>query len=307
VKISELSLNKLKKRLGTSGIYLRTGPFITHLQSKIPSVVNNFALLYANNNLLDNEDFADFHINLAAPRGLRRWYRPQVMFHFDDQVPFKPLPHQQAFPMMEWGLNWCISNHAHHYLILHSAVVENNGFSVILPAPPGSGKSTLCAGLISRGWRLLSDELGLISLEHLELVPLARPVNLKNEAIEVIKKFAPHAIFSCNFADTNKGTVALMQAPVTSVVRSNELVKPACIVMPRYMPGKETNLQRESKGQMFMHVADSAFNYSLLGLTGFETLVKLIDRCDCYTFTYSKLQEAIETFDELATANNTTC
>jgi len=307
VKISDLSLTNLKQRLGTSGIYLHTGPFVTHLQSKIPSILNNFALLYANNTLLDNEEFADFHINLATPRGLRRWYRSQVMFHFDDQVPFKPLPYQQAFPMMEWGLNWCISNHAHQYLILHSAVVEKDGFAAILPAPPGSGKSTLCAGLVNRGWRLLSDELGLISLDQLELVPLARPVNLKNESIEVIKKFAPQAIFSDDFADTNKGTVALMQAPVTSVARSNELVKPACIVIPKYRPNAATHLEHESKGHMFMHVADSAFNYSLLGLTGFETLVKLIDRCDCYTFTYSKLQEAIETFDELATVNNTIC
>ena len=221
MKISDLSLNDLKQRLGTSGIYLNTGPFVTHLKSKIPSVVNNLALLYANNTLPDNEDFADFHIRLATPHGLRRWYRPQVMFHFDDQVPFKPVPYQQAFPMMEWGLNWCISNYAHQYLILHSAVVEKNGFAAILPAPPGSGKSTLCAGLVSRGWRLLSDELGLISLEHLDLVPLARPVNLKNESIEIIKKFSPQAIFSLKFADTNKGTVALMQPPVTSFIFDN--------------------------------------------------------------------------------------
>jgi HprK-related kinase A len=222
-------------------------------------------------------------------------------------VPFKPLPYQQAFPMMEWGLNWCISNHAHQYLILHSAVVEKNGIAVILPAPPGSGKSTLCAGLVNRGWRLLSDELGLISLKNLELVPLARPVNLKNESIEVIKQFAPQATFTREFADTNKGTVALMQAPTTSVARSEELVKPACIIIPVYTPGAATHLEHESKGNMFMHVADSAFNYSLLGLTGFETLVKLIDRCDCYTFTYSNLQEATITFDELANTNSSAC
>ena len=307
MKISDLSLVDLKQRLGTSGIYLRTGPFVTRLQSKIPSVVNNFARLYANNSLLENIGFVDFHVSLAAPHGLRRWYRPQVMFHFDDQVPFKPLPYQQAFPMMEWGLNWCISNHAHQYLILHSAVIEKNGFAAILPAPPGSGKSTLCAGLVSRGWRLLSDELGLITLENLDLVPLARPVNLKNQSIDVIKRFAPQAIFSPEFADTNKGTVALMQAPVSSVTRSNEFVKPACIIIPKYTSGAATHLEQESKGNMFMHVADSAFNYSLLGLTGFKTLVKLIDRCDCYTFTYSKLEEAIRTFDELATVNSITC
>ncbi len=303
MNISDLSQQDLKQQLGGSGIYLRTGPFVTHLQSKIPSVINNFAKLYANNSLLLGEGFADFHVRLATPRGLRHWYRPQVMFHFDDQVPFKPLPYQQAFPMMEWGLNWCISNHAHQYLILHSAVVEKNGFAVILPAPPGSGKSTLCAGLVSCGWRLLSDELGLISLDDLKLVPLARPINLKNESIKVIKQFAPQAIFSGEFADTSKGTVSLMQAPAESVAQSDQNVKPACIVIPRYTPGAATYLEPDSKGSMFMHVADSAFNYSLLGLTGFETLVKLIDSCDCYTFTYSKLQEAVEIFNQLAAVN----
>ena len=37
--------------------------------------------------------------------------------------------------------------------------------AVILPAPPGSGKSTLCAALVNRGWRLLSDELTLVDFD----------------------------------------------------------------------------------------------------------------------------------------------
>lgn len=302
--VSDLSIDELANQFGAPGIYLRTGPFVTHLRSKIPSVISNFARLYANNQLLENEDFADFHVNLSAPSGLRRWLKPQVMFHFDDQIPFKPLPYQQAFPMMEWGLNWCISNHAHQYLIMHSAVIEKNGFAAILPAPPGSGKSTLCGGLVSRGWRLLSDELGLISLDTAELMPLARPVNLKNESIEVMKQFAPEAVFSGEFADTNKGTVALMQAPDSSIARSQELATPAWIVIPRYIPGAATHLESESKGNMFMHVAESGFNYSLLGLAGFEAQVKLVDRCDCYTFTYSNLEEAIRIFDDLASAKS---
>ena len=62
---------------------------------------------------------------------------------------------------------------------------------MLLPAPPGAGKSTLCAGLVHRGWRLLSDELALVDMETGLVRGMARPVNLKNKSIEVIRDFAP--------------------------------------------------------------------------------------------------------------------
>jgi len=49
----------------------------------------------------------------------------------------------------------------------------------------------------------------------------------------------------------------------------------------------------------FMRVADHAFNYSLLGVTGFEAMKRLVEGCDCYNFTYSRLDDAIETFAAL--------
>jgi hypothetical protein len=48
-----------------------------------------------------------------------------------------------------------------------------------------------------------------------------------------------------------------------------------------------------------MRVADNAFNYSLLGVTGFETMTGLIDNCQCYDFTYSDLEDALATFSAL--------
>jgi predicted ATPase len=47
--------------------------------------------------------------------------------------------------------------------MLHAAVVEKNGKALILPALPGSGKSTLSAALAMNGWRFLSDEFTMIS------------------------------------------------------------------------------------------------------------------------------------------------
>ena len=81
--------------------------------------------------------------------------------------------------MLEAGLNWCIGNLAHQYLVIHSATLERGGRALLMPAPPGSGKSTLCAALITRGWRLLSDEFALVDPATGLLVPVPRPVALK--------------------------------------------------------------------------------------------------------------------------------
>ena len=292
-------MTDLLARIGDQGIYIQTGPFCIHLQSSIATVADGIKRLYSEYPLFEQRDFADFHIRLDAAAGIRRWIRPQVQFSFDGHIPFKPLPLDQAFPMFEWGLNWCVANNIHEYLIVHSAVVEKNGFAAILPAPPGSGKSTLCAALVNRGWRLFSDELAMFCLRSRVLVPLPRPVNLKNNSIDLIKNYAPTAVFGREVSDTNKGTVAHMKAPTESILRAAEGAMPGWIIMPRYQEGAKPVLERRSKALTCMELAQNSFNYSLLAEAGFLAISELIDKCDCYDFTYSQLDDAIRIFDEL--------
>lgn len=299
MKLSELSPEQFRDHLAADGIYLQTGPFVNRIQTRIPSVIQSLYKLYQTNKLSLEPVFSDFHIRLEAAKGVRRWLKPQVFFYLDERIPFKPLPYDQAYPMLEWGMNWCISNHAHQYLILHAAVVEKNEQAMVMPARPGAGKSTLTAGLVNRGWRLLSDELALICPDTLELVSLSRPVNLKNDSIGIMKQFAPEAVFSNEINDTNKGTVALMQAPVNSVEGVNKKAKIEYFVIPEYMDKQSTQLDKLNKAETFMHIADNAFNYSLHGLSGYETVGKLLETADTYQLTYSKLDEAIDVLDKL--------
>jgi len=299
LNLSSLSLPELEDRLQGPGIYLRTGAFVTRVQTQIPSVAEGMGRLYSDYPLAEHNDFADFHVSLERPSNLRRWFKPQVLFLFDGSSPFKPLPLEQAFPMFEWGLNWCVSSYAHRYLIIHAAVVEKDGFAAILPAPPGSGKSTLCAALINRGWRLLSDELTLVRIDDGKIVPLPRPVSLKNASIDIIGDYVPQGIFSRRIMDTMKGTIAHLKPPLDSVVRATEVAQPSWIIFPKYQPNTPVRLQAMPQSRAFMQVAENAFNYSTLGSRGFETLAKLIDASVCYEFTYSVLDDAIETFAAL--------
>ena len=297
--VSAYSRAELGERLAGDGIHLQTGAFVTCVKTTIARVADGIALLYADYPVIERGEFADFHINLHQAGGLRRWFRPQARFDYDGMRPFKPLPLDQAFPMFEWILNWCVSSNAHRYLCIHAAVVEKDGHAAILPAPPGSGKSTLCAALVSKGWRLLSDELTLVRLGSGELVPLPRPISLKNASIDIIRRYAPTSVFSPVVDDTAKGSIAHLKAPAASVVRAGERARAAWIIFPQYAAGASARLEPIAPARAFMQLAENSFNYSLLGAGGFEAMAAVIDSSQSYHFTYSVLDDAIDIFSRL--------
>jgi HprK-related kinase A len=300
--VSTLSRTELGERLAAGALRLQTGEFVSCIRSPIPSVADGIGLLYADYPVRDGADFADFHINLIPTGGLRRWFRPQVRFDCDGVAPFQPLPLAQAFPMFEWVMNWAVSSRANRYLIIHSAVVEKDGLAAILPAPAGSGKSTLCAALVAKGWRLLSDELALVRLGSGELIPLPRPISLKNASIDIIRRYTPGAVFSPEVADTVKGTVAHLKAPADSVARAGQPARPAWIIFPKYQAGAVPTLVPVAPAHAFMDLAGNAFNYSLLGAAGFEAMAGLINSTLAYQFSYSALDDAVDLFSRLTPA-----
>ena len=299
MRISDLSQSDLFERLRHPGLYIRTGPFVFHLQTKLAQIVEGLRLLYQDFPLAGSDGFADFHVGLVSPCSLRGWSRRQVRFYFGGQSPFTPLPLNQAFAMFEWCSNWCISSHANQYLLIHAAAVERNGHAAILPGPPGSGKSTLTAALVSSGWRLLTDELTLIAPESAMIVPLARPIALKNNSIQVIRNFVRQTDFGPECRDTMKGTIAHIRPPTESVLRVDCGALPGWIIFPKFKSSGAATARPLPKAQTFMWFAASSFNYTVLGLEGFEVLSKVIDIADCYEFEYTNLDDAIMWFDSL--------
>ncbi|MDP2809148.1 MAG: HprK-related kinase A [Rhodocyclaceae bacterium] len=304
VVVGELGLQQLHDSLEQGVFAVRTGALLFRMQCVFEDVTRSIHVLYSEHPFQIAPEFSDFHVEVRAPLNLRRWFRPQAEFFIDGEPPFEPLPRDQAPALLEWGMNWTIAASCHQWFTLHAASLEYNGHAVILPAPPGSGKSTLCAALAFRGWRLLSDELTLLDPDTLRTNALARPINLKNASIDLMRKFEPDAIWSPESYDTQKGRVAHLRPPADSVRRMTDKAAPRWIVFPKYVPDAEPLLTPRSKTQTFMQLAENAFNYATLGETGFDAIARLLDQCECYDFVYSQLDDALEVFEWLASAGD---
>ncbi|MFL6698555.1 MAG: HprK-related kinase A [Vitreoscilla sp.] len=303
MKVAGLSQAELARLLRRGELLLELPPFVARLRSDVPGLAQDITAMYGEFAFSSPDAFADFSVEVSMEPGLRRWYKPQARFFYDGQPSFAPLPADQAFPMIEWGLNWCVAAHAHQYLTIHAAVIERGGRAAVLPAPPGSGKSTLCAGLIQRGWRLLSDELALLDMDSGMIHGMARPVSLKNASIDVIRAFAPEAVMTAPVPDTVKGTVSLLQPPPASVARVREPARAAWIVLPSYEPDALPVFSPHGKERAFMTLAEQSFNYDMHGAPGFEAMGRLVDQCECLRFNYGRLEDAAAAFERLAASS----
>lgn len=304
MKLSELDEPSLRVLLTSGGLNLSTPPFIFRIRSNLASVATSVAKAYSDFQAVDAPCRIDFDLELFPVTGIRRWLKPLVTLAIDGGAPFDPLPMPQAYPLLEWGMNWCVTSTAHHLMMCHSAVLAWNDYAVVLPAPPGSGKSTLCAALALSGWRLLSDELALLDPETLSLVPFVRPVSLKNASIEVIGHRYREAIFTAPVSDTIKGTVAHMRPPTGSVSQPQKLAKPRWLVFPQYQSGSQLTMTTMPKAEALAELAGNSFNISLLGTKGFSALAGLVDSVECYRLQYASLDDAIAAFSAFANQVN---
>jgi HprK-related kinase A len=125
-------------------------------------------------------------------------------------------------------------------------------------------------------------------------MPALRPISLKNESIDIIRRFAPDATIGPVFPRTRKGSVAHFAPDAVSAAKRHEPATPALIVFPRFRAGAGTTLEPMPRSQAFTKLAANSFNYEVLGPEGFEAMGRLIERCACFRLSYSRLEEAIE-------------
>ena len=278
--------------LDNRGLQVTVGPFLVRVRSELDGVQDYLQRLYTGFPMCDSAE-GHFDIAVIGGRGVRRWVRRQATVVLNGSKPFYPLPASLAGPLLEWGLNYCVSRSAHRWVVVHAAVVERGGQALVMPAAPGAGKSTLCAALSHSGWRLFSDEFALIDPGTGMVWPIPRPVSLKEAAIDILRRRYPDLVFGPEGRDIEGVRFAHARPPSDSVARANEPALPAWIISPRYAPGSRTILESVPKAQTLLSTADQSFNYNYLGSKGYLCLAEMVRRSGCYRLEYSDLDDVL--------------
>jgi len=297
--LAEVDTAQITRALAGQGLWIDLGAARLRIRCDVRGLDPQLQAAYRFHPFVQQAPWADLHIDLVRPPGIRRWVRRQVVLRCDGEQPFEPFPADSALPLLEWGGNWLIARRMHDLLLLHAGAVEKDGRALLLPALPGSGKSTLTAALSLRGWRLLSDEFGAFDPAERVFRALLKPAALKNASIPLMRRFAPDACFGPEFPKTRKGTVAHLAASREAVERRHEPALPGAIVLPQWRAGSSTSLQPVAPRAVFGALAFNAFNYKVLGAVGFEAVVYLARSCPAWQIIYSDLDEAIAAIDGL--------
>jgi HprK-related kinase A len=272
---------------------LHIAPFTVRLRSTLAGVQHHIDTFYAAVPRGSVRDFIDFDVQLLPARGLRRWWHPQARFLLDGEEPFYPLPAEQAGPLFEWGMNWCVAQRPLGHLVMHAAVMALGNAALMAPGFPGAGKSTLCSALVHlAGWRLLSDELAILDPVTGALLPHPRPISLKNASIPVVQAF-PGARLGPVYRDTRKGDITHAACPQASLQLAGMPAVVRWVVFPRFEAGAVPQCEALSRAEAFVLISEQSFNNERMGEVGFDALCALLSGAECFEIVYGSTDDAL--------------
>ena len=297
-RLRDHSIAELQTRL-KRGLRLRIGPFTIHFEGGSADLAERLHAHYPNYPVAAASAFADAKIAVGRnPSFSRHWFSTRAI-RTDDGRVFTTFPREATLAHIEWTMNWAVANRSHYFLMLHAGVLANAQGALILPAHPGAGKSTLCAYLMYRGWRLLSDEFTLIRDRSLQIHPFPRLIPLKNQSIGVIRELIPDAHLGPSISGTHKGTVAHLRPADSHISAMLETAVPKLMIFPLYKAGAALSIEPAARSECFVEITQNAFNYVLRGREGFEMAAALTNQVTPYRLTYSDLPSAAQAIDAL--------
>ena len=207
---------------------------------------------------------------------------------FEIQRRFEVLPH------LEWYINWQIIHGRHEYLQLHASSIETDGRALVMPGDPGSGKTTLTAGLLARGWSYLCDEFALIDAEAGVVCPYPRALCIKEAGFGIIDRLGLPLRRRTPYRKTAKGRVAFLN-PLD--VRADVVGRASpvrWIVFPAYRPDAEPRLERISRGRAAFQLARQCFNFQSYESEALTILAGVTRQAECYRLTIGDLEAACD-------------
>jgi hypothetical protein len=186
------------------------------------------------------------------------------------------------------------------FLQLHAGVVSNGERCVVLPGAPGSGKTTLTAGLAFSGFQYFSDEVALLEDKALTLRPFPLALGIKPGSVGVLEKLCPQVRTLQPF-DREDGQRVRYLSPDAGTCAAPESALPAgWLIFPRYGTDLETELKPLRKPEALRRLMHECMVLpQLLDEARVGRFVQWMRSVECYELPMSSLGEAVRLVKKL--------
>jgi len=278
-------------------LHFRIGVIGVSLESPIERFRNEYLKLYKRYQIAEPEGEA---LALRIRHHWKRWWKgAQYEIRGNEEGVLFATGEQEVLPNLEWALNWHIALYHTQYLQIHASLVKLDGKTILFPASPGSGKTTLSAGLVIRGADYFSDEFALIDPKTLLVYPYPKAFCVKEGSIPILQNFCPGLNFDSRWIKKRKGPVAFLDP---WLIRENPVATPGqidYIVFPNYSPQAQPLLTPISKAEAAFNLNKHSLNFLNFRERGIEILAKLVESADCYRLQAGELGPTCELMSQL--------
>lgn len=182
---------------------------------------------------------------------------------------------------------WAVANSTGHY-VFHAGVVARDGRALMLPGGPSSGKTTLTAALVQRGFALLSDEVGAIAVRSGHLVDYPRSLSVRPDVLRLLG-LKPTA----GWRPSDREGIMLGVAELKGV-RALGGAEPSLIIAPRFHKDEPTRLERLRPGPAVLALMEASCSQRRFKVAGLDLVIDLARRVPCFRLYFSDLATAID-------------
>jgi hypothetical protein len=171
-----------------------------------------------------------------------------------------------------WDIHTLAHQRTRDFLLLHAGAVVQDGRTVLLPASPESGKSSLVIALLELGFDYLSDELGAIDPLTARIHPFPKRISVAPESLG----------FFAGLAERLQDRAGLGSGLLKRYVRPEDLdaavAGPAAVrvlVFPTSDHEGAARLTRLSRAEAVHRMTANSFNVPIFGERALALLSRL--------------------------------
>jgi len=206
---------------------------------------------------------------------------------------------QELLPNLEWAINWQIALYFKKYLQVHASAVEIGGKVILFPGSPGSGKTTICAGLLIKGAAYFSDEFALIDADSLKIYPYPKALCIKESSIRLLEQICPNLHFDSRWIKRTKGVVAFLDP---WKVHEAPIAQPAAadfVIFPNYVSNATPELSPLSRSEVVFNLNKHCLNFLDFKQQGVDMLADLASSAQGFSLRMGHIEDACQLLGNL--------